>query len=206
MDMNVTNAVTSNVKSTYTKSSGVAKEAYSKAASSPASATGFSDEAAVYTPSGKSSGTGVTGLYSNEVDRTALIEKMKADSDAMTSQLRGIVEKMMSQQGVQIGTADDIWSFLAEGNFTVDEAAQAKAKEAISEDGYWGVEQTSSRIVDFAKALSGGDTSKAEMLLDAFKEGFAQATKTWGKDLPDISNQTYDAVLEKFDAWVNGTE
>lgn len=26
-----------------------------------------------------------------------------------------------------------------------------------------------------------------------------------GKDLPDISQRTYDAVLEKFDKWKNGS-
>ena len=42
---------------------------------------------------------------------------------------------------------------------------------------------------------------KRNLLLDAFKKGFEEATKTWGKDLPDISKQTYDAVVEKFDKW-----
>ena len=73
------------------------------------------------------------------------------------------------------------------------------------EDGYWGVEQTSERILDFAKALSGNDPDKADLLLDAFKKGFKEATKTWGDELPDISKRTYDAVLEKFDKWKNGS-
>ena len=34
----------------------------------------------------------------------------------------------------------------------------------IAEDGYWGVEKTSDRILDFAKALSGGDKDKADEL------------------------------------------
>ena len=70
----------------------------------------------------------------------------------------------------------------------------------------WGVEQTSDRIVDFAKALSGGDPAKADTMLEAFKKGFKAATKSWGKELPDISQRTYDAVLKKMDAWKNGTE
>ena len=40
-----------------------------------------------------------------------------------------------------------------------------------SVNGYWGVEKTSDRILDFAKALAGNDPSKAQKLLDAFKEG-----------------------------------
>ncbi|MGN0291831.1 MAG: hypothetical protein ACI4C5_07855, partial [Lachnospiraceae bacterium] len=65
---------------------------------------------------------------------------------------------------------------------------------------------TSDRIVEFAKALSGGDPEKADEMLAAFKKGFEQATAAWGKELPDISSRTYDAVVKKFDAWKNGTE
>ena len=32
----------------------------------------------------------------------------------------------------------------------------------------------------------------------AFEKGFKQATGAWGKDLPSISQKTYDAVKEKF--------
>ena len=40
---------------------------------------------------------------------------------------------------------------------------------------------------------------------DAFKKGFDEATSTWGKSLPDISQKTYQAVMDKFDQLV-GTE
>ena len=136
---------------------------------------------------------------------TALVAKLKADAEERTSQLRSLVEKMMTKQGIAIGTADDMWKFLAKGDFTVDAETKAQAEADIAEDGYWGVEQTSERILDFAKALSGNDPDKADLLLDAFKKGFKEATKTWGDELPDISKRTYDAVLEKFDKWKNGS-
>ncbi len=137
---------------------------------------------------------------------SALISQLKADSDARVSQLRGLVEKMMKKQGAAIGNADSMWQFLAGGNFTVSADVKAQAQADIAEDGYWGVEKTSDRILDFAKALSGNDPKKADELLAAFKKGFSQATKSWGKTLPDISQRTYDAVIKKFDAWKNGTE
>lgn len=143
---------------------------------------------------------------SQKTQNSALIAKMKADSDSRISQLRGIVEQMMSKQGAAIGKADDMWSFLAGGNFTVSADVKAQAQADIAEDGYWGVNQTSDRILDFAKALSGNDKSKAQELVDAFKKGFDQATKAWGGKLPDISQQTYDKVLEKFDIWMNGED
>ena len=134
----------------------------------------------------------------------AMIQKLKADAEQRTAQLRSLVEKMMTKQGEAIGKADSIWSFLAKGDFTVDAETKAQAQADIAEDGYWGVEQTSDRILEFAKALSGNDPEKADLLLDAFKKGFEEATKSWGKKLPDISQRTYDAVVKKFEAWKNG--
>ena len=143
--------------------------------------------------------------YSPQQISAMILQKLKADAEQRTSQLRSLVEKMMTKQGTAIANADSMWSFLADGNFTVDEETQKQAQADIAEDGYWGVEQTSDRILDFAKALSGNDPEKADLLIDAFKKGFEDATKSWGKDLPDISQRTYDAVLEKFDKWKNGS-
>ena len=121
----------------------------------------------------------------------ALVNKLKQDAEQRTAQLRSLVEKMMTKQGAAIGTADSMWSFLAKGDFEVDAATKAQAQKDIAEDGYWGVEQTSDRILDFAKALSGNDPEKADLLLDAFKKGFQEATKSWGDKLPDISQHNY---------------
>jgi len=140
---------------------------------------------------------------------TALVEQLKADQQAQIDNLTSIVQKMMTGQANASAKADDIWSFLANGKFeNVDEAAVAKAKEDISENGYWGVKQTSERIVDFAKALTGGDPDKIEDMRKAFEKGYKEAGKAWGKDLPDISSKTYDAVMKGFDEWAaeaNGT-
>ncbi len=130
---------------------------------------------------------------------TALVNKLKADTEARVSQMKSLVEQMISKQGKTLGQADSIWSFLAGGDYTVDPATRAQAQKDIAEDGYWGVEQTSSRIVDFATALTGGDPDKIEKMRDAFEKGFKQATKAWGRELPEISSKTYDAVMEKFD-------
>lgn len=130
---------------------------------------------------------------------TNLINKLKADADARTSQLRSLVEQMMGKQATTYGNANDIWSFLRSGNYTVDSATKAQAQADIAEDGYWGVNQTSDRIIQFANALTGGDPDKIEAMRAAFKKGYAQAEKTWGGSLPEISQKTYDAVMEKFD-------
>ena len=150
----------------------------------------------VYEPSNETSKDTVTKTYTQN---TSLVNKMKADAEAHTQQLQSIVEKLMSQQGQTFNKANGIWSILAGGNLKVDAATQAQAQKDIAEDGYWGVEQTSDRIIDFATALTGGDPSKIEEMREAFKKGYKQAEKTWGGKLPDISQRTYDAVMEKFD-------
>lgn len=138
-------------------------------------------------------------------DRTALVQKLKADADAKVANLKSLVEKMFLKQGEKSCFANDtdMWRFLASGNFTVDAETKAAAQEAISEDGYWGVEQTSQRIFDMAVALSGGDSEQMDKMLEAFQKGFKQATDTWGKELPEISQKTYAAVMEKFENFKN---
>ena len=110
---------------------------------------------------------------------------------------------MMLQQGKAAGESGDMWKFLAGGEFTVDAQTKAQAQADISEDGYWGVNQTSDRILDFAKALASDDPEKADKMMEAFKEGYKKAEEMWGGKLPEISQKTYDAVLSKFEAWKN---
>ena len=176
-----------NTKSTETKTDNKAET--SKETTS-AESTGV-----VYEPS-KEASTASAKKYKPD---TNMIAKLKADAEARTSQLKSLVEKMISKQGDAYGKANDIWSLLSSGNFTVDAATKAQAQADIAEDGYWGVSQTSQRILDFATALTGGDPDKIEEMRAAFEKGFKQATKTWGGSLPDISQKTYDAVMKGFD-------
>lgn len=148
---------------------------------------------------GTSNSSSTKGIYSKD----EIVARLKKDAETRTAQMRSLVEKMMTSQGTKIGQADDMWKFLASGKFTVSANVKAQAQADIAEDGYWGVKQTSDRIVEFAKALTGGDASKAEEMRAAFEKGFKAATKSWGSKLPSISHQTYDAVMKKFDEWEN---
>lgn len=139
----------------------------------------------------------------SEDDRKAIVAQLKADQEKRQSQLTDLVHNMLNTQTNTFGQANNIWQFLSKGEYTVDAATQKKAQEAISEDGYWGVKQTSDRIVSFATALAGNDSKQLEKMRDAFLKGYKQAEKTWGGKLPDISQRTYDAVLEKFDKLMN---
>ena len=152
-------------------------------------------QAAVY-----EKGSSTTGKTTGKAD-TATIEKMKADAEARTAQLRSLVEKMMMKQGQKVTSATDYLTALRTGTLQVDDATRRQAQEDISENGYWGVEQTSDRLVSFAKALAGDDPSKADELMAAIEKGFKQATRAWGDELPEICGRTLEATREKMNAW-----
>ena len=136
-------------------------------------------------------------------DRSALVQKLKEDQANRKSQLTDLVMQMMKGQTTAYAKANPgesaMWRFLADGNFTVDAATKAQAQQDISEDGYWGVKQTSQRLFDFASALAGDDVDKMKEMQEAMMKGFNMATSTWGKELPSISQQTIDAANKLFD-------
>lgn len=181
------NTYAANTKSTETNTESKAEASKDKTS---AESTG-----AVYEPS-KEATTVSNKKYKPDAN---MVAKLKADADARTAQLKSLVEKMLTKQGETYGKANDIWSLLSSGKFTVDAETKAQAQADIAEDGYWGVSKTSQRILDFATALTGGDPDKIEEMRAAFQKGFKQAEKTWGGSLPDISQKTYDAVMKGFD-------
>ncbi len=180
---------------TYQTSQNTAKETEKKAAESGVTTAG--ETGVVYEPS--KDAQAVDSVKKTYTQNTELVNKLKADAENHTKQLQNIVEQLMGKQSQTFGIANDMWKFLASGNFEVDAATKAQAEKDVAEDGYWGVEKTSDRIIDFATALTGGDPDKIEEMREAFKKGYEQAEKTWGGELPDISKRTYDAVMEKFD-------
>lgn len=159
-----------------------------------------SDVAAVYEPS-KDAKDSTPKIYKQD---TATIATMKADAEKRTQELRNLVKKLLLEQGQKFNESEDMYKLLREGKLDVDPETAAQAAKDVSEDGYYGVKQTSERLFSFAYALAGGDPSKAQMLKDAFIQGYKEAEKAWGGELPEISKQTYDATIKKFDEWMGG--
>ena len=134
------------------------------------------------------------------------VKQLKADQANREQQLTDIVHKMMSGQAKTYGQATDMWKFLASGEYTVDAATKAQAQKDISEEGYWGVKQTSQRLFDFACALAGDDVDKMKEMQAAMEKGFKQATGAWGKELPSICKDTFDAANKLFDDYYTSKE
>lgn len=126
------------------------------------------------------------------------IKKLWEQTEKATQSLRSLVRELINRQGFE-------FKDVMEGRQALipDEKAIAEAEELISEDGEWGVEEVSNRIVEFAKAISGEDKSKLGILRDAIRDGFSQAKDILGGELPEISKRTYDEIMNKLDKWEN---
>lgn len=169
------------------------------------------EQGAVYEKSEQ--GTEKPATYSinkmSKEDRDALVTQLKADQAARQESLVNLVKQMMTKQAGTVSLAvgneslseedqASMWKFIASGEYTVDEATRKQAQEDISEDGYWGVKQTSQRLFDFASALAGDDVDKMKEMQKAMEQGFDEATKLWGKDLPQLSQDTLKATNQLF--------
>lgn len=135
----------------------------------------------------------------SEKDRAAIVKQMQADQEQRNATMMNMVKKMLGQQTSAATGDNSIWKFLADGNFTVDAQTKLEAQQSISEDGYYGVKQTSQRLFEFAQALAGDDVDKMKEMQAAIEKGYKQATGAWGKDLPSICQETMDAVNGMFD-------
>ncbi|TKX31325.1 hypothetical protein [Campylobacter estrildidarum] len=70
-------------------------------------------------------------------------------------------------------------------------------KQLVSEDGFFGIENTANRIADFVINGAGNDVDKLKEGLEGIKKGFEQAEKMWGDKLPQISQDTMEAAIKK---------
>ena len=196
------NGITTNTGLTTGKtySSNAKKTDASKTSSSKADNT----QAAVYE---KSDETVAAPKTERKVD-SETIAKLKADAEERTASLRSLVEKMMTKQGQTIAKSGALdfenGTNLAEifKNLEVDEETRLQAQKDTAEDGYWGAEQTSERILSFAKALAGDDPKLAQDMLKAIEKGFGEAAKAWGEDLPELSQNTMKMTFEKVNKWI----
>jgi len=132
---------------------------------------------------------------------TAIKKDLWTKVDAFEKMVNALFQKQGITYDQAQGMKKNLENLIESGG--VSEEDKAAAQEAISEDGYFGVEKTSQRILDYAKAISGGDSGKIEQLRAAFQKGYEDAEKIWGDELPEICRQTYEKVMQGFDDWAN---
>ncbi len=140
--------------------------------------------------------------------KVELMTMKEAVGLAVLNKLYGTNGKMVGAAGrTEQGSTDDLYNRLLDfvrGVFEKQgiefkQISQDEAQALIADDGYWGAPQTSQRILDFVKGVSGGDQALFEKIKNAVIEGFSQARQVFGGWLPDVSNRTYDLVMKGLD-------
>jgi len=134
-----------------------------------------------------------------DVDMAAINDAIRRGEQQVEA-FRLLVERLLGQQG-------QTWvNSSGETMVYVDEATRARAAEEIAEGGYFSVEAVSERLLGFARAFAGDDPERIELMREAFVRGFEAAEAQWGGRLPDISHDTFAAVMAGFDDWLAGLE
>lgn len=145
----------------------------------------------------KQAQTKEAGIYEKPAPdkRDATVQQMMSEAQRQLESFRQLLQRMIVGQG----QAANLSLFGMELQVTPEDSARAAA--SIAEGGAFSVDAVATRILDMAKALSGGDASKIELLRHAVEKGFEAAGVELGGELPDISQRTYDEVMRRFDAW-----
>ena len=147
----------------------------------------------------EASTTAKDGKSDKITDYSSIVANMKKELSSKNQQLQNLVNQLLGKQAGKYTKLADLFK-----NINADPATIEQAKKDIGEDGYWGVNQTSDRLVSMAIALTGGDTDKADEMMSAIEKGYKQATEAWGEDLPQICQDTLDATRQKMQDWKNG--
>jgi hypothetical protein len=125
------------------------------------------------------------------------VREMWNSHQQQVDSFRRMVETLLNQQAERQGFVLG-WNIR---DIEVTDEMRAEAQEMIDEGGYFSVESTATRLLDFAVAISGGDPARIDLLRDAVQRGFDQAERVFGGELPEISHQTLEAVMNGFDEW-----
>ncbi|MBV5318850.1 MAG: hypothetical protein JZU50_13715 [Desulfobulbaceae bacterium] len=126
--------------------------------------------------------------------------KMNDGDKAKYGMLQNLVANLLKEQGIDTKIA------IGDSEIDIADITPEEAQELVSADGYFGVEQTSDRIFQFATGIAGGDPSRIEAIREGIDKGFAEAKAAFGDWLPEISYDTYDAVMKKLDDWVANSQ
>jgi len=139
-------------------------------------------------------------LSKEEVD--GLKEKIEKSTHAFTFDYTSVQINASNTQDKFAQDYDDFQSFLKDIGYDgkpIAELSQDEAAELVSEDGIFGISQTSQRIADFVIKGANGDEDLLRAGRKGMLQGFKEAEDMWGGKLPDISQKTMQKATELVD-------
>lgn len=126
------------------------------------------------------------------------VAQVNSLKDKLNAQQTILKERLMSMIADQTG----IYNLsINNTKFQLTDEEIEWAKQAISEGGEYSVDAVATNIMDMAKALAGETGEYISMLKEAVDMGFEQATSIFGGNMPDITGETYNEIMKRFDEW-----
>lgn len=154
-----------------------------------------------------------TTLMQMQEKRDTSVERVRELKEARENIREQQYAQIMTQLQVQLNGAssrkDDVQSnheafqsFLKEIGYegkNIAELSQEEAADLVSEDGFFGIKQTSERIAQFVIMGANGDEERFRAGREGILRGFEQAEKLWGGKLPDMAYETIQKAVEMVD-------
>lgn len=135
-------------------------------------------------------------------EATEIRAKITENANAFALKSFNIQGTLVSQKVNIEDEYADFQTFLSDIGYEGKPIASLSQEEAgtlVSEDGFFGIKQTSERIANFVIAGAGSDESMLRAGREGMLQGFKDAEAMWGGKLPDISQETMKKAVELVD-------
>lgn len=135
-------------------------------------------------------------------EATEIREQISQNANAIMFKSTSIQSNLFESKDDFASLYEDFQSFLSDIGYEgkpIAELSQEEAAELISEDGIFGIKQTSERIANFVINGAGGDEDRLRAGKEGMLQGFKEAEKMWGGELPEISQKTMAKAIEMVD-------
>jgi len=149
--------------------------------------------------------SGIKTLYTEKLTKdeaTELKAQVMKNANAFTFDASSVQQGVNSIQDDFTKSYEDFQSFLTDIGYEgkpIAELSQDEAAALVSEDGIFGIQQTSERVANFVINGAGGDEDLLRAGREGMIQGFKEAEQMWGGELPEISQKTMKAAIEMVD-------
>lgn len=156
----------------------------------------------------------VSTAKSSNAIKTVFTEKISKEEaqeirEQITQNANAMAFKSANIQGALSGPKDkfeqdykSFQSFLSDIGYSgkpIAELSKDEAAALVSEDGIFGIKQTSERIANFVINGANGDEDRMRAGREGMLRGFKEAEQMWGGKLPEISQITMQKATEMVD-------
>ncbi len=155
----------------------------------------------------KNTSPGYQTDQSRQSERAKQVEELKEEHQAklqeriskMMIEVQSFLDIKLESPKIDVQEFKDFLQEIGYEGKPIGQLSQDEAAELISDEGFFGVVQTSDRIADFVLLGAGGDETLLREGREGILRGFKEAEILWGETLPDIAYETIEKAVQKID-------